>query len=58
MACVFAIQIDAAPRPVIPYLTDFAGTSNCVLAAEDTSTGFGNDRLSRKSASLMTILTY
>ena len=32
-----------------PYLTDLVGTTSCVLAANDKSTGFGSDRLSKKS---------
>jgi hypothetical protein len=34
---VLEVQIDAAPRPVVPYLTDFVGTSSCALAVEDSS---------------------
>jgi hypothetical protein len=57
MVCVLEVQIDAAPRPVVPYLTDFVGTSSCALAVEDSSPGLGSDRSSRKSAGLGIILT-
>jgi len=45
--------MDAAPRPEVPYLMDFAGTNSCVPAAEDNPPGFGSDRSSRKSSILV-----
>lgn len=49
---VLKIQLHESPRSAVSYLTDFAGTANCTLAAGVNSTGFGSDRLSRKSAIL------